>query len=179
MQSRNPRRIVTGHDASNSSIISLDDEAHSFPIASLPGLVFREIWQTSSTPAPIDSAADAVPARLQLCPPKHGSVIRILDIPPDGDADAHGGAAHFEELGAGEAATSTGNSPHPNMHKTATIDYGILIEGELWLILDKDEVRLQPGDVVVQRGTNHAWSNRSDRNARIAFILIDGVSADS
>jgi hypothetical protein len=99
-----------------------------------------------------------------------------LDIPPDGYADAHGGAAHFEELGTAQAATSTSSSRHPNMHKTATIDYGILIEGELWLILDKDEVRLQPGDVVVQRGTNHAWSNCSGRNARIASILIDGAS---
>ncbi|MBU9133418.1 cupin domain-containing protein [Burkholderia multivorans] len=61
------------------------------------------------------------------------------------------------------------------MHKTATIDYGILVEGELWLILDKGEVRLLPGDVVVQRGTNHTWTNRSRSVARIAFILIDSA----
>jgi quercetin dioxygenase-like cupin family protein len=65
------------------------------------------------------------------------------------------------------------------MHRTETVDYGILIEGELWLILDEDEVKLAPGDVVVQRGTNHGWSNRTDKSARIAFILLDGTFADS
>jgi len=178
MQRRNPRRIVTGHDTSDASVIALDGEARAFPIASLPGLVFHEIWATTSTPAPIENSLDSAPEKLQLCPPKDGTVIRILDIPPDGEPTDHGGAAHFEELGAPGAATSHTDSRHPNMHRTATVDYGILIEGELWLLLDKDEVLLQPGDVVVQRGTNHAWSNRSKHNARIAFILIDGKSTD-
>jgi hypothetical protein len=169
-----PRRIVTGHDNSGAAVIAMNEEARTFPINSLPGLLFHEIWATEEMPARIDNGPDAVADSLQLRPPRNGTVIRVLDIPPDAEHDAADSAAHFAEMGAFDAGTSTEASPHPNMHRTETVDYGILIEGELWLVLDKGEVKLRPGDVVVQRGTNHAWSNRSDRNARIAFILIDG-----
>jgi uncharacterized cupin superfamily protein len=64
--------------------------------------------------------------------------------------------------------------PHPLMHRTETIDYGLVLEGELVLILDEGETVVRAGDVVVQRGTSHAWANRSNANARIAFVLIDG-----
>ena len=177
MSTTTPRRIVTGHDAQGTSVIAMHEEARTFPIASLPGLLFHEVWVTSETPARIDSGPDAVGSKLQLCPPKNGTVVRVLDIPPDPAGDSGEAAVHFSEMGAENAATSTDSSPHPNMHRTQTVDYGILIEGELWLILDKEEVLLRPGDVVVQRGTNHAWSNRSTQNARIAFILIDGQFA--
>lgn len=172
-----PRRIVTGHDASGSSMVAMLLETLRLPIPSLPGLVFHEVWSTRETPARIDNGPDPVSDTLQLCPPENGTIIRILDIPPDQVGKSEDAAKHFAEMGAMHAATSTDSSPHPNMHRTQTIDYGILIEGELWLVLDKEEVRLRPGDVVVQRGTNHAWSNRSTQNARIAFVLIDGQFA--
>jgi quercetin dioxygenase-like cupin family protein len=66
------------------------------------------------------------------------------------------------------------NPPHPLMHRTDTVDYGIVLSGEIYLVLDKQETLLKAGDVVVQRGTNHAWSNRSDKPCRMAFILVDG-----
>ena len=64
------------------------------------------------------------------------------------------------------------------MHRTETIDYGILLAGELWLVLDEGETKLTPGDVVIQRGTNHAWSNRTNETARMVFILLDGKFAE-
>jgi uncharacterized cupin superfamily protein len=72
------------------------------------------------------------------------------------------------------ANTIWSSAPHKLMHRTETIDYGILISGELWLIVDEGETKLNVGDVVIQRGTNHAWANRSNEIARMAFILLDG-----
>lgn len=75
----------------------------------------------------------------------------------------------------GEAASKAGlGAPHPLMHRTATIDYGIVLEGEMTLIVDQDEVIIKAGNIIIQRGTNHAWANRSGLPCRMAFILIDG-----
>jgi uncharacterized cupin superfamily protein len=82
--------------------------------------------------------------------------------------------AMFASLGSSDASTTKQNSPHPLMHRTETVDYGIVLEGEVTLILDDSETTLKPGDVVIQRGTNHAWSNRGDKPCRIVFILLDG-----
>ena len=86
--------------------------------------------------------------------------------------------ATFAEIGAAESSSHGENSRHPFMHRTETIDYGIIIEGELTLIMDEGEAVVRAGDIVVQRGTNHGWANRSGRNCRVAFILIDGAFED-
>ena len=86
---------------------------------------------------------------------------------------------HFAEVGAGHASSHGGaGTRHAHMHRTETIDYGIVLEGEIVLILDEEETVCRQGDIVIQRGTNHGWANRSDRNCRIAFILIDGEFVD-
>lgn len=147
--------------------------------------MFHEVWNTRATPAPIDHASGE-PAEdgIRLAPPKNGTRIRVLDIPPDGDnlenVTPEQARAHFEEIGAGEAAAlPAGNARHANMHRTETIDYGIVLEGEIVLIMDEGETTVRPGDIVIQRGTNHAWANRTDSNCRIAFILIDGEFDDA
>ena len=85
-------------------------------------------------------------------------------------------AAAFAAIGASDAHALDG--PHALMHRTETVDYGIVLSGEVWLVVDDGETRLGPGDVVVQRGTNHAWSNRTEETARMAFVLVDGRFAD-
>jgi mannose-6-phosphate isomerase-like protein (cupin superfamily) len=114
--------------------------------------------------------------------PKNGTRIRFVDLPPDtnylAEADTRMKAL-FEEVNNVEGLTTKPNSPHPMMHRTESIDYGIVIEGELTLILDDTEVPLKPGSVVIQRGTNHAWANRSDRPCRMLFVQIDGQYAPS
>jgi hypothetical protein len=174
------RRIVTGHDATGRAIVSSDGPPLSIPLAAVPGTVMHEVWNTGPLPVALDNGADPVRGPLTLAPPALGSRIRVVDIPPDSiqqaisPADA---AAAFAQLGAHGAATGHANGRHRLMHRTETLDYGIVIHGELWLVLDDGEVRLQPGDIVIQRGTNHAWSNRTDAVARIAFILLDGRHA--
>jgi mannose-6-phosphate isomerase-like protein (cupin superfamily) len=103
----------------------------------------------------------------------------VLDIPADDPSfeqmTPEQPRAHFAEAGAADASSFSGEgSRHAHMHRTETIDYGIVLEGELVLIMDEGETTVRAGDIVVQRGTNHGWANRSDRNCRIAFILIDG-----
>lgn len=174
----NVRRIVTGHNSDGRSIVQEDGApARVVTLGGESGTTFHEIWNTRSSPAPIDRASgEPAEPGIVLLPPTGGTRIRILDIPPDdGTAAAlprEAVRALFEAIGAGH--TLPDDPPHPLMHRTETIDYGIVLEGEIVLILDDRETVVRAGDVVVQRGTAHAWANRSGSNARIAFILIDG-----
>ncbi len=175
------RRIVTGHDAEGRAIFLEDGPVPRVQrIGGEHGPLFFEVWNTRATPAPIDRrSGEPFEEGIQLAPPANGTRIRVLDIPPDGDRldqiTPEEAQAHFAEVGAGDASSHSGaDTRHAHMHRTETVDYGIVLEGELVLILDEEETICRPGDIIIQRGTNHGWANRSDRNCRIAFILIDG-----
>lgn len=143
-----PRRVVTGHDARGVSIFSSDGPVPGTPLVP-GGTVFYQAWGTGATPAPIDApATEPVTDPLAVAPASHGTRLLINEMPP--------GAA----------------SP---MHRTETVDYGIVLDGEVVLVLDDSETLLRAGDVVVQRGTNHRWENRSAAPARVAFVLVDGT----
>jgi uncharacterized cupin superfamily protein len=107
-----------------------------------------------------------------------GTVLRISEVPPETDAVRNLTPEQAQELfrksGAGEAATFGRGGRHPMMHRTETVDYAVVLEGEIHLLLDDTEVKLSAGDVVIQRGTNHAWSNRSGKPVRMLYVLIDG-----
>jgi mannose-6-phosphate isomerase-like protein (cupin superfamily) len=175
------RRIVTGHDQAGRAIIQQDGPVPRVQrVGGEHGPLFFEVWNTRDTPAPIDRDSGEPPEEgIQLAPPRRGTRIRVLDIPPD-DASLSAvspeqAAAHFAEVGAASASSHAGaTTRHAFMHRTETIDYGIVLEGEITLIVDEGETVVRAGDIVIQRGTNHGWANRSDRNCRIAFILIDG-----
>ena len=175
-------RVVTGHTDDGKAVVHSEGPLPSVvEIAAIPGTVFHEVWATSATPAPVDNAADPTAGPLMLPPPKQGTRIRFVDIPPDTDEFLAQGAARmkdaFSQIGDASASTVKATSPHPLMHRTESVDYGIVIEGELTLVLDDTEVQLRPGSVVIQRGTNHAWANRSGRPCRMLFVLVDGVYA--
>ena len=181
MDAKPVRRIVTGHDAEGKSVI-LEDGAPSrtVQVGGERGAWFHELWNTRATPAPIDRASgEPHEDGITLPPPAGGTRIRIVDFPPD-DGRLEGitpeiARAHFASIGATGASTHDENSRHPFMHRTETIDYGIVLEGEIVLIVDEKETLVCTGDVVIQRGTNHGWANRSGDNCRVAFILIDGT----
>jgi len=165
------RRIVTGVNAAGRSCILSDSR---LPAAEVPAgeLVRAGLWITESAPASNAGARDPVPDGVILkTPPPHrgGSVIRVTDIAPDARR-----AYDPEELRRRGCKTTPDRSKrHPGFHATDTIDYAICLEGEVWAVLDEDETLMRPGDVLIQRGTHHAWSNRSDRPCRMLFILID------
>lgn len=150
-----PRRVVTGHDANGKSIFLSDGLAP--VVRHLPGegVGFYEIWNTAAMPAPVRAteAEDPTATDITVPPSPNGTKIRINEFFP-------------------------GHLDHRNLqspiHRTESIDYGIVLEGEVVLVLDDSEVTLKAGDVVVQRGTSHAWANRTDKVARMAFILVDG-----
>jgi catechol 2,3-dioxygenase-like lactoylglutathione lyase family enzyme/quercetin dioxygenase-like cupin family protein len=179
------RRIVTGHNAAGHAIIQSDGPPDRTQVLSDSRATFHEIWNTRETPARIDRASAEPPeAKLTLLPPKNGTRIRVLDIPPESadlkTMDSATARKHFAEIGAPEASTlGTTNARHAYMHRTESIDYGIVLEGEVTLIVDDGETNVSAGDIVIQRGTNHSWANRSGKNCRIAFILIDGQFTDA
>ena len=171
--------MVTGHDENGKSIVVSDGFAPAVRTSpARPGHFSTEIWRTSGAPAPVGNEPDPTTEPRQLKPPKHGTVIRVSEIPPESEAvrNFDSGAAKkiFESMGQVDASTFREGGRHPLMHRTETIDYGIVLSGELTLILDDSEVQLKAGDMVIQRGTNHSWSNRSDKSCIIAFILVDG-----
>ncbi|MEQ8300524.1 MAG: cupin domain-containing protein [Hyphomonas sp.] len=175
------RRIVTGHNAAGKAIIQEDGPPPRVQrIGGETGPMFYEVWNTTQTPAPIEHASgEPHEDNIVLAPPKNGTRIRVLDIPPDDPSfenmTAEERKAHFAEIGAADAVADDGKSArHAHMHRTETVDYGIVLEGEIVLIMDEGETTVRAGDIVIQRGTNHGWANRTDRNCRIAFILIDG-----
>ncbi|SDI50948.1 Cupin domain-containing protein [Paraburkholderia steynii] len=174
------RRIVTAHDARGRAVVASDGPLQTVvEIQAIPGTVFHEVWSTADSPACLDNGPDPSAGPLMLPPPKRGTRFRFVDIPPDTQEFLAQGAskmhAAFSETGDANVSTVQGDSPHPLMHRTETLDYGVVIDGEVTLILDEGEVTLAPGSVVIQRGTNHAWANRSNRVCRMLFVLVDGA----
>ena len=171
------RRIVTGvNEAGRSCILS---DMHFPPADVAPDAPVRVgLWTTESAPASNKGTHDPVPdGVIMRTPPQHrgGTVVRIADIPPDRQR-----AYDPENLRQrGCKTTPDRSAKHPGFHATDTIDYAICLEGEIWAVLDDDETLMRPGDVLIQRGTYHAWSNRSDRNARMLFVLIDAEPLES
>jgi len=178
--SQSVRRVVTGHNLAGHAIIQSDGQPERTMVLPHNGPTFYEIWNTRETPARIDRAGgEPHEERVTLAPPAHGTRIRVLDFPPETGSAQNATAAQARELfamigAAGASTNATGTARHTHMHRTETIDYGIVLEGEITLLVDEGETTVRAGDIVVQRGTNHGWTNRSGKNCRVAFILIDG-----
>ncbi|MBA2963513.1 cupin domain-containing protein [Ramlibacter sp. CGMCC 1.13660] len=178
------RRVVTGHDANGKAIVLSDGPSpfiHTTPLR--PGYVSTDIFRTLETPASIagETAETTLGPRRQLPTPR-GSVIRVNVFPPDRGSldgmDVTTSSQLFESLGNPAGHTYAASGRHPLMHRTETIDYAIVLDGEITMLLDDSEVVLRAGDILVQCGTNHAWSNRSDAPATVVFVLIDGKYED-
>jgi len=174
--SRKVRRVVTGHDAAGKSVFIIDAPTPHVFQRTKGSAIVHELWETAATPADNRGSADAIARGHRLPPPKNGSVLRVIEYPPDAErlAALAQENAHPDDSGRAEA-TDRNNPRHAGFHKTATIDYAIVLSGEIYAMMDEGEVLLKAGDVLVQRGTNHAWSNRTGENAVVAFVLIDAA----
>ena len=137
------------------------------------------MWVTHGSPPSIGDYRDPVLGPHTIEPPKNGTVCRVITFPPDASFRGKVGsaevAAFFHAMGSPGASTYSATAPHPYMQKTRTLDFCLILEGEITLVLDTAEVQLKAGDTVVQRGTNHAWSNRSDRPCVVAISSHDAA----
>ena len=173
------RRVVTGHDKNGKAIVVSDGPVpvHGNPLR--PGQRSHEVWKTGAMPIPIGrEEPDPVTGKRQLHPAPQGTMFRISEVPPESDAirnmTPEQAREAFRASGAEHASTWGRGGRHPLMHRTETVDYAVVLDGEIYLVLDEGEVKLTTGDVVIQRGTNHAWSNRSGKSVRMLYVLIDG-----
>ncbi len=168
------RRVVTGHDCDGRAVVVMDGIAPNTKVREAGGFVHTLMWITDETPADISGRADRADRIIGVAPPPSGSILRIVDFPPvTGEIDRIDHAALIKAMGADHGGHDGRPPRHPFMHRTRSVDYAIVLDGAIDMLLDKAEVCLMAGDVVVQRGTNHAWVNRSDRTCRMAFVLID------
>jgi hypothetical protein len=170
------RRVVTGHTLDGKSTILLDEPAPQVNAGADPEGGSTVLWVTDRAPASNAGIADAAPAgvRNPVPPPwRGGTILRVVDFLPAVRGVAAGAAL------AGVHHSEERSAHHPGFHMTDTVDYAIVLEGEVWAILDEAETLLKAGDILIQRGTYHAWDNRSDRVCRIAFVLIDAEPVQS
>ena len=144
-----------------------------------PGFVSARMWVTDQTPVRLKNLRESLHMPHTLEPPPGGSVCRVVTFPPDDAYKGRIGArevqAYFAAMGSPRASTYSTKAPHPYMQKTRRLDFCLVLEGEITLVLDTEEVHLKAGDAVVQRGTNHAWSNRSNAPCVVAFSSHDAT----
>jgi quercetin dioxygenase-like cupin family protein len=155
------RRIVTGVNGRGQSVILSDGlSPHVMPFMGIPNFAVTDFWK-ASTPAENGEATSNDPCGvpIKIVPPAGGSVFRVTQFPPEKE---------WMQPAAG--------ARHPHMHRTRTLDYAIVLFGEIWVVMDEGETKLVAGDVLIQRGTNHAWANRSESPCIVAFIMLDALA---
>ena len=173
------RRVVTGHNAQGRSIVVSDGtppRTHQF--VGWPGFVSSLGWATEA-PDPASRTGEDATDKVESLIPEPGSTrLILLTLPPDSsmaspdfDGATYGAEQATHSPGLAETFEADG------MHTTPTIDYILVVKGEVYLRLDDGaETRLQAGDVLVQNATHHGWSNRSDQSAELACVLIGAVT---
>ena len=174
MELRSTRRIVTGHDKDGKAVALYDAPLQAIQ-RSAGGNGMTLCWVTSEFPVDMASEADRAQTKVGVPPPANGTIFRIVDFAPT-PTGGYGAVDHHQILlNMGIDPATQGYARHENTHRTRTIDYAIVLEGEIDMLLDDTEVHLKAGDVLVQQATNHAWVNRGKEPCRICFVLIDGA----
>jgi quercetin dioxygenase-like cupin family protein len=167
--------VVTGHDARGRSIVASDGPSPH--VLTLPGrsdFALTDLWMTDRSPASNAGSADPAKRRMTLEPPPNGAIFRVVEFPPESAGGGFDRGAAFRAMGASHAMDPDA-SRHPAMHRTDTVDFAIVMSGEIWALMDEGETLMRAGDTLVQRGTNHAWSNRGDQPCLVAFILVSAA----
>lgn len=171
------RRIVTGYDRTGKSIFVADSAApRTTEFKHVPGFGTSLLWETAPGASLIAAEGDPAVSSQSWAPPPGGTNLMFITFPPDavmmspGFDPAAAGAEYMQVL---PGLAEKFEMEHPGMHTTDSIDYGLLIEGEIHLELDDGATKkLAPRDVVIQNGTRHAWRNKSDKPATMLFVLV-------
>jgi mannose-6-phosphate isomerase-like protein (cupin superfamily) len=169
------RRVVTGKDASGKAIAMIDAVATTVHRREELGVTNTLLWVTDSNPAEFSNREDTANRKVGVLPPPGGTIFRVIEFAPEREVEADylTRLRIFQGLGLAPEGESREKPREPGMHRTKTIDYGVVLSGEIDMLLDDSEIHLKAGDVVIQRGTNHAWVNRGNQSCQVAFILVD------
>ena len=173
------RRVLTGHDAEGRSSFIADGPAPNVKeMSAMPGLALTDLWETAGAPASNAGDKDAAARPVHLEPPRNGTILRIVEFPPDAAwRNRTDGKDGFKSIGAGHAQDQA--SADPMMHKTSTVDYIIVLKGEIYAVMETGEKLLRAGDILVQRGTNHSWSVRGSEPCIVAAVLVSAKPVGS
>lgn len=176
------RLIVTGHDGKGQSVILSDRIApHVMTVLQTPTYACTDFWKALELPADNSpgTAGDPCSVPFVVAPPPGGCVFRVVEFPPDSHWEAKvaamGGSAPVDETAK---VAKGGAVRHGQMHRTRSLDFAIVLSGEIFAVMDVGETKMTAGDMLVQRGTNHAWANRSDKPCNVVFILVDAKPLD-
>jgi mannose-6-phosphate isomerase-like protein (cupin superfamily) len=169
------RRVVTGKDGAGRAIVVTDGAAGRIHARKELAVTTTLLWVTDSTPASLREQGDAGNREIGIGPPANGTIFRIVEFGPQEEVETDDKTRRqiFERMGLAPEGPSRDHSRDPGMHRTRTVDYVVVLSGEIDMLLDESEVHLNAGDVVIQRGTNHAWVNRGKQPCKVAFVLID------
>jgi naringenin degradation protein FdeH len=172
------RRVVTGHREDGRSTVLMDAVAGNVK-QRRAGNASTLLWVTDESPADVSARVDRAAREIGVPPPPGGTLFRVVEFPPNTGGVVRDHAAVLRDFGIG-ADVAPGHPPrHPAIHRTRTVDYVVVLEGEIDLLLDDAEVHLCAGDVVIQQGTNHAWINRAARGCRLAMVFVDAAEPDA
>ncbi len=169
------RRVVTSKDGTGKAIVVSDGTASRVHTRKELGITNTVLWVTDQTPAPLGEQGNADKLEVGVVPLPGGTIFRIIEFAPQKDvqADYETKLQALRRIGLAPEGTSRGKPRDPGMHRTRTIDYIVILSGEIDMLLDDSEVHLTAGDVVIQVGTNHAWVNRGKETCRAAVVLVD------
>ena len=171
------RRVVTGKDKNGKAIFAMDQAAARVHQRAQLGVTNCLLWVTNSAPAKLPEESDAADQEIGIVPPQNGTIFRMIQFEPQKDIQTDPQTRHqlFKKMGLAPEGPSSENPRVPGMHRTRTIDYVAILSGEIDMLLDDSEVHLKAGDVVVQRGTNHAWVNRGNEPCKAIVVLVDAT----
>ena len=170
------RRIVTEVLENGRSAIVEDGPTPAIiTVPERPGYIVSNVWVTGATPAPISQPDESLD-HTGILPPRNGAILRVIEFPPEPDT-----VEEFEVMARatfkalyGDIQHTPDKNPHAGMHTTETVDYAICLSGEITALMEENETIMKAGDILIQRGTAHAWANRSGKPASVCFVLIDG-----
>ena len=166
------RRLVTGHRADGQPTVLLDGAAPNVKQRQA-GNASTLLWVTDEAPADVSGGADRAAREIGVPPPRRGTVFRLAEFPPGVGGEVRDNETLLRDFGIGPDVKRGHPPRHPAIHRTRSLDYVVVLEGEIDLLLDDRDVRLAAGDVIVQQATNHAWINRGTATCRLAMVFID------
>jgi mannose-6-phosphate isomerase-like protein (cupin superfamily) len=172
------RRIVTGHDADGRSNITFAGDAPNImDMPAWPGARITELWVTDEMPVDNDGLEDKGARPIRHDPDTLGTIFRVVEVPPESAGGMQDTSAAFAQMGSTHVPAEDDRARHPTMHVTDSIDYLVVISGEMHMLMEDGETLLRQGDCIIQRGTKHAWVNRSGKPCLLVAVLVDAKRA--